>query len=215
MGGLVIVRNSSSALPVHPYRQEFGKLQSLQIVQGASGFPQDGHAVTPLLRIATSLSQNDLFNSENGFYWSIRNIAIVLRRNRSSITRTMNKMKVSEKWTNKLSSLRRNVKSETGIDIEVYHQDIFDLFLDYYEEEYLLRFAEPRHGNIETAPDINELRRFWKHLRAMESIQKSTFVLGGFVPQNREIKLPFSWLYRMGKAICSMFQFVKDKFCRT
>ena len=44
----------------------------------------------------------------------------------------------------KLSSLRRNVKSETGIDIEVYHQDIFDLLLDYYEEEYLLKFTEPR-----------------------------------------------------------------------
>ena len=105
-------------------------------------------------------------------------------------------------------------KYHTG-SIEVYHQDIFDLLLDYYEEEYLLRFAEPRHGNIETAPDINELRHFWRHLRAMESIQKSTFVVGGFVPQSREIELPFSWLYRMGKAICSMFQFFKDKFCRT
>ncbi len=62
---------------------------------------------------------NYLFNSEDGFYWSIRNIAIVMGRNRSSITRTMNKMKVSEEWNDKLSSLRRNIKSETGIDIEI------------------------------------------------------------------------------------------------
>ena len=53
-----------------------------------------------------------------------------------------------EEWNNRLSSLQRNVRSKTGIDIEVYHQDIFDLLLDYYEEEYLLRIAEPRHGNM-------------------------------------------------------------------
>ena len=154
---------------------------------------------------------NYLFNSGNGFYWSIRNIAIVLGRNRSSITRTMHKMKVSEEWNNRLSSLRRNVKSDTGLDIEVYHQDIFDLLLDYYEEEYLLRFAEPRHGNIESAPDIDELRRFWKHLRAMECIQKSTFVQNPFVIGGSEVTLPISKRYRIRNTVLALFRFLKDK----
>lgn len=154
---------------------------------------------------------NYLFNSRDGFYWSIRNIAIVLGRNRSSITRTMHKMKASEEWNNKLSSLRRNVKSETGLDIEVYHQDIFDLLLDYFEEEYLLRFAEPRHGNIENAPNIDELRRFWEHLKAMESIQKSTFVQSPFVIGGVGVTLPSGKRYRIRKAVWAMFRFFKDK----
>ncbi len=148
---------------------------------------------------------NYLFNSGDGFYWSVRNIAIVMERNRSSITRTLNKMKASEEWSYKLSDLRRNVSSDSGIDIEVYHQDIFDLLLDYYEDEYLLRFAKPRHGNVESAPDINELRRFWKHLRAMESIQKSTFVIGG----NHRGMLPFGWCYHLRKIARKILDFIK------
>ena len=157
---------------------------------------------------------NYLFNSEDGFYWSIRNIAIVMGRNRSSITRTMNKMKASEEWNDKLSSLRKNVKSETGIDIEVYHQDIFDLLLDYYEEEYLLRFAEPRYGNIESAPDINEIHRFWKHLKAMECIQKSIFVQNPFVIGGFNVTLPIGkrYRYRIIKSVWAMFRFFRDKF---
>ena len=158
---------------------------------------------------------NYLFNSGDGFYWSIRNIAIVLGRNRSSITRTMHKMKVSEEWNNRLSSLRRNVKSDTGLDIEVYHQDIFDLLLDYYEYEYLLRFAEPRHGDIEDAPDINELRRFWEYLRAMECIQKSTFVqspfvIGGIIGGS-QVTLPVDKHHHIREAVRAMFRFFKDK----
>lgn len=104
-------------------------------------------------------------------------------------------------------------KSKTGIDIEVYYQDIFDLLLDYYEEEYLLRFAEPRHGNAESTPDMNELRRFWNYLRAMESIQKRTFVTAciGAAPTGREVMLPFGYRYRIRKAVRAMFRFFKDK----
>ena len=123
----------------------------------------------------------------------------------------MNKMKALEEWNNKLSSLRKNVKSDTGLDIEVYHQDIFDLLLDYYEEEYLLRFAEPRHGNIESSPDINEIHRFWKHLKAMECIQKSIFVQNQFVIGGSEVTLTVGKRYSIRKAVRTMFRFVQDK----
>ncbi len=146
---------------------------------------------------------NYLFNSGDGFYWSVRNIAIVLGRSRSSITRTINKMKASEKWNVRLLSLRKNIRSESGLDIDIYHQEIFDLLMDYYEEEYLLRFSEPRHGNIENAPDINELRRFWEYLKSMASIQKSTFV-----PENLKVTLPFGWRYRFRKIARKVLDFI-------
>ena len=149
---------------------------------------------------------NYLFNSGDGFYWSIRNIAIVLGRNRSSIIRIINKMKNSETWHEKLSALQKSVQSDSGFCIDVYHQDIFDLLLDYYEEEYLSRFAKPRHGGKKTPPDINELHRFWNCLKSTESIQKRVFA-----PKELEIMLPLGWRYRIRKAVRTMFQFLKDK----
>ena len=45
---------------------------------------------------------------------------------------------------------------------------MFDLLMDRYEDEHLQRFSKPRRGNQENAPDINELRRFWRYLNDME-----------------------------------------------
>ena len=152
---------------------------------------------------------NYLFNSGDGFYWSVRNIAIVLGRNRSSITRTMKKMKTSGDWNNRLSDLRRIVTSDNGLNIVVFHQDIFELLLDYYEEEYLMRLAKPRHGSAENAPDIEELRRFWHQLRAQENIQKSLFAPGSFracLPGS-----PVSWHYRFRNIVRKIFDFIKIK----
>lgn len=112
---------------------------------------------------------------EDGFYWSVNNISIVLGRDRSSITRTLARMRRSEVWGSRVTELCRTIRSNSGLMIHVYHQDIFDLLLDNYEEEYLLRFANPRHGERSTAPDIQELRRFWEYLKSRESIQKMTF----------------------------------------
>ena len=112
---------------------------------------------------------------EDGFYWSVYNISIILGRNRSSITRTLAKMRRGEESHAKLNALCKTVKLGNGLPIRVYHQDIFDMILDQYENEYLMRFANPRHGDPNNAPDIQELHRFWEYLKSMESIQKSTF----------------------------------------
>ncbi|MBQ9419141.1 MAG: hypothetical protein IJU31_02055 [Synergistaceae bacterium] len=133
---------------------------------------------------------NYLFNSGDGFYWSVRNIAAVLGRDRSSITRTIAKMKNSEQWNARLSSLQKSVISEKGLVIDVYHQDVFDVFCDYYEENYLLRFATPRHGN--NSVDLDELRKFWDSLRAMESIQKRVCSTPSH-HENKKIKFSMLW----------------------
>ena len=118
--------------------------------------------------------------NEGGFYWSVYNISVLLGRNRSSITRTLAKIKKSEEGYARLKTLRKTAKLRSGLSICVYHQDIFDLLMDQYEDEYLMRFANPRRGNPDHAPDIRELRRFWKYLKSMESVQKRTFEPGGF-----------------------------------
>ena len=55
-----------------------------------------------------------------------------------------------------------------GRTVQVYHKEIFDLLLDLYEDEYLLRFSQPRRGDNNSAPDILELRRFWQYLKDFE-----------------------------------------------
>lgn len=100
--------------------------------------------------------------------WSVDDIAIILGRHISSIIRTFNKLEKS-KYYSKLVALRQTEKAENGHDIFVYEREIFDLIIDFYEDEYLLRFAKPRRGNLENAPDINEVKKFWNYLKEREN----------------------------------------------
>ena len=104
----------------------------------------------------------------SGFYFGTLEIALVLGRNPSSITRTLVKMRGAETWKTKLAPLCKDYKISNGRLIPFYHQDIFKLFLEYYEEEYLLRFASPRNGHSSQTPDIQDLHRFWNHLKLLE-----------------------------------------------
>lgn len=122
---------------------------------------------------------NYQFNTGEGFCWSIRNIATVLGRDRSSISRALSHMSDSPVWRERISSLHSVIPSYDGGMIDVYGQDIFDVLIDYYEDRYLLRFVQPRRGRGEFAPDINELRSFWRELRSMEFIQKHVVLQGG------------------------------------
>ena len=110
------------------------------------------------------------------FYWSVKNIALLTKKDRSSIVRTLQRMSSFDAWREKLSPLKRSELSERGREIDVYHQDIFDLLLDFWEEEYLMRFARPRHGDPQKAPSIDDLRLFWEYLKAEDSRQLRAFV---------------------------------------
>ena len=78
-------------------------------------------------------------------------------------------MENTKSWCVRLLSLRENVKNANGRIIQVYQKEIFDLLLDLYEDEYLLRLSEPRRGSKGSAPDIKEVRNFWQYLKDMES----------------------------------------------
>lgn len=113
---------------------------------------------------------------DDGFYWSVKNIALLNVKSRSSIIRTMQRMNGLDQWREKLSPLKLTAATERGRVIDVYHQDIFDLLIDFWEEEYLMRFARPRHGDPAKAPSIDELRSYWESLKAEDARQFSVFV---------------------------------------
>ena len=120
--------------------------------------------------ISKAPNLSHLVSIDGSFLWSVNDISIILGRHRTTIQRTLDKLEISEGWCAKLLALRETSKAPSGLKIYVYHKEIFDLILDLYEEEYLLRFSEPRHGNIETAPDLNEVRRFWNYLKDYYSV---------------------------------------------
>ena len=103
--------------------------------------------------------------------WQVGEIALLLGRNQSSISRTMTKLEAADAWCSRLLSLQKSVKSANGNNVYVYRQGIFDLIFDHYEEEYLMRFSEPRRGDPAKAPDAKEVRRFWNYLKAQVQIE--------------------------------------------
>ena len=120
--------------------------------------------------LSKSPSLSHLVSIDGSFLWSVNDISIILGRHRTTIQRTLDKLEKTEGWCAKLLALRETSKTTSGLKIFVYHQEIFDLILDIYEEEYLLRFSKPRRGNIENAPDIKEVRRFWNYLKDYYSV---------------------------------------------
>ena len=111
------------------------------------------------------------WNEEGEIYWNVPDIAIILGRQRPSITRAFLRMEREDGWCARLLALRREAKAENGLPVYVYHRDVFNLLIDRYEEEYLRRFAAPRRGDREKAPDITEVRRFWNYLKANARMQ--------------------------------------------
>ena len=103
--------------------------------------------------------------------WTAADIAIILGRERSSVTRTLAKMERSEGWQARLISLRHSSKAANGLTINSYSREIFGLIVDWYEEEYLQRFANPRRGKSQ---DIAEIKRFWEYLRQSAEAERLT-----------------------------------------
>ena len=95
-------------------------------------------------------------------------IAILLGKQRTSITRTLIKLERSEEWRARLIPMSRYVKATNGDSIYAYTQEIFDLLIDHYEEEYLQRFLTPRRCRPDKMPDEISVRKFWQYLKASD-----------------------------------------------
>lgn len=151
--------------------------------------------------ISRAPSLSHLVSLDGSILWSVSDISIILNRHRTAIRRTLLKFEQTEGWRVKLMAIRETAKAPSGLKIQVYHQEIFDLILDLYEEEYLLRFSEPRRGDKDNAPDINEVKRFWKYLKDFDNFNKlnlynnkKKIILPDVPPMRLKEILSLTWL---------------------
>lgn len=104
-----------------------------------------------------------LIHDEGNVLWHADDIAIMMGRHQSAISRVLSRMEMSDKWCSRLLALRHETKSSNNNLIYAYEDGIFDLIFDKYEDEYLNRFMRPRRGIIPA--DSNEVLRFWHYLK--------------------------------------------------
>ncbi len=95
--------------------------------------------------------------------WNQFDIALVMDRNQSNISRTLrdvkNGGKYPEAWKRRLAECTHEADGKTA----GYDERVFDLLLDCQEEDYLLRFLKPRRGLEPRSREEEErIRRFWE-----------------------------------------------------
>ena len=116
-----------------------------------------------------------VWDDEDGLYWGPADIAILLNRDRSAVSRVLAKMTADEGWRARLSVLRRDFGRSASTPLYAYRQDIFDLIVDYYEEDYLRRFIKPRRGRPRSEAEAREVRRYWSYLKNAACVATERF----------------------------------------
>ena len=111
-----------------------------------------------------------IFSEGKNILWQENDIAVLMGRTQPSISRVLSRMQHSPGWCSRLLALSEEAKSANNVTITAYHDGIFDLIFDKYEDEYLHRFIRPRRGS--NPPDASEVMRFWQYLK--DSEQDST-----------------------------------------
>ena len=137
-------------------------------------------------KLAPSLSHLVMFE-DSEIYFHVQDIMAILGRTQPAISITISKLEKSEGYGAKLLALRKPFKSANNNKIFIYKQEIFDLIIDKYEEEYLLRFSQPRRGSSEAAPDFNEVKKFWDYLKEFENYKNSHAIINN---KENKIELP-------------------------
>ena len=96
----------------------------------------------------------------DNFFWGQRDIAIIMGKDQSNISRLLRRMEQDERWKAKLQSFSVSVGQKKG-----YRDGIFSLILDYCEAEYLERFSQPRRGGPMPESRVEELLEAWQKMR--------------------------------------------------
>jgi hypothetical protein len=92
-----------------------------------------------------------VFDADGELYWGAADIAILLGRDSTTVTRMMRKIETLGGWRVRLCALRKR-QSGSAAPVYVYKKEIFDFIIDFYEEEYLQRFVAPHD-----LPDMREI----------------------------------------------------------
>jgi len=96
----------------------------------------------------------------DNFSWGQRDIAIVMGKDQSNVSRILRRMKRDARWRAALQSFRIAVGCK-----ERYSDDIFSLILDFCEAEYLERLTRPRRGGPMPESRGEELLEAWQKMR--------------------------------------------------
>lgn len=97
--------------------------------------------------------------------WSMRDVAIVLGRNVSSVMRTLRRMENSPGWGERLNGLTHRSENPGRGAATLYAGGIFDAVVDFYEDAYVARVTHPRHGAPLPEERVLAVRAFWRWLR--------------------------------------------------
>jgi hypothetical protein len=120
---------------------------------------------------------------EGVIYWSATDVSILLNRDSTSITRALRKIEGKADWCSKLNELRKLTEPNQY----VYRDGIFDLLIDFYEEEYLQRFVKPRRGRAISDEEASEIYRFWEYQKSMVMVDKEAYLKSGVVTASHEL----------------------------
>lgn len=104
-------------------------------------------------------------NEEGTMLWSMRDVAIVLGRNVSSVMRTLRRMESVWGWAERLNGLTHRSENPGRGAATLYSGGIFDAIVDFYEDAYVARVTHPRHGAPLPEARVLAVRAFWRWLK--------------------------------------------------
>ena len=111
-----------------------------------------------------------IFSKGGSSLWSARDIAIVLGRNVSSVSRTLKKMHEKTEWAERLTVLSVTPENPGRDAATLYHSEVFDTIVDYFEYGYLERITHPRNGIPMTEEEREAVFTFWRDLKKTNNI---------------------------------------------
>jgi hypothetical protein len=107
-----------------------------------------------------------IITKESVSLWNMRDIAIILGRNVSSVLRTLKKIEVSGDFARRLDDLTIH-REDAGRDAStLYGTGVFEIIVDYYEASYLERFTNPRHGVPLSEDERAAVMDFWMAMKS-------------------------------------------------
>ncbi|MBQ8089188.1 MAG: hypothetical protein IJ233_00495, partial [Pyramidobacter sp.] len=95
------------------------------------------------------------------FCWELADIAAVLDRSASTLSRTLNELSCRRLWRARLHEVRRVFRTSRAAR---YADGVFDLIVDFYELSYLERFTSPRSGSAVSDAEKREILAYWRFM---------------------------------------------------
>jgi hypothetical protein len=104
--------------------------------------------------------------SASSALWSMKDMAIILGRNISSVLRTVRKMKAHPEWGKTLASHEFRREKSGREAVTMYDAGVFDAIVDYFESVYLERFTSPRRGEPMDEGKKRAVYSLWEYMKA-------------------------------------------------